>query len=117
MIKEETERLKLFLISPDFDVSHAHNHLLQAALDLGLPGLIAYLSIWLLAAVMVVQTWRAAGPSQRVLAVGLAAGLLAHFVYGMTDVVALGAKPGMFWWWLLALLVANWQLTFRRNEN
>ena len=27
-----------FLTSPDFDVAHAHNHLLQAALDIGLPG-------------------------------------------------------------------------------
>jgi putative inorganic carbon (hco3(-)) transporter len=101
----------LFLISPEEDISHAHNHLLQAALDLGIPGLIAYLAMWLLAATMAVQTWRSRAPSiQRVLALGASAGLLAHFVYGMTDVVALGAKPGVFWWWLLALLTANWWL-------
>jgi len=100
----------LFMVSPDQDIAHAHNHLLQAALDLGIPGLIAYLAIWLLAAVITIQVWRSkASPGQRTLAVGIAAGLLAHFVYSNTDVVALGAKPGVFWWWLLALMSVNWQ--------
>ena len=100
----------LFMVAPDQDIAHAHNHLLQAALDLGLPGLIAYLAMWLLAVVMTIQVWRSnAPPGQRVLAAGIAAGLLAHFVYGNTDVVALGAKPGLFWWWLLALMSVNWQ--------
>lgn len=104
----------LFMVSPDQDIAHAHNHLLQAALDLGIPGLIAYLAIWFLVVVLTVQVWRSsAPPGQRVLAVGIAAGLLAHFVYGNTDVVALGAKPGLFWWWLLALMSANWQLLHR----
>jgi putative inorganic carbon (HCO3(-)) transporter len=105
----------LFMVAPDQDIAHAHNHLLQAALDLGIPGLIAYLSIWFLAVVLTVQVWRSDAPAgQRVLAVGIGAGLLAHFVYGNTDVVALGAKPGMFWWWLLALMSANW-LLWRRG--
>ena len=100
----------LFMISPDQDIAHAHNHLLQAALDLGIPGLIAYLAMWLLAVVMTIQVWRSVAPlGQRVLAVGIAAGLLAHFVYSNTDVVALGSKPGLFWWWLLALMSVNWQ--------
>ena len=101
----------LFLISPDMDIAHAHNHLLQAALDLGIPGLIAYLALWLLAVVMIVQIWRSGAPAgQRVLALGISAGLLAYFVYGLTDVVTLGAKPGVVWWWLLALLTADWRL-------
>ena len=100
----------LFMVAPDQDISHAHNHLLQVALDLGIPGLIAYLAIWLLAVAMTIQVWRSSAPiDQRVLAAGIAAGLLAHFVYGNTDVVALGAKPGLFWWWLLALMAVNWQ--------
>ena len=47
----------LFTISPDFDIAHAHNQLLQAALDLGLPGLVAYLSIWLVAGVCLWRVW------------------------------------------------------------
>jgi len=101
----------LFTVSPDVDIAHAHNHLLQAALDLGVPGLIAYLALWLLAVVMIVQIWRSRAPAgQRVLALGISAGLLAYFVYGLSDVVALGAKPGVVWWWLLALLTADWRL-------
>jgi hypothetical protein len=66
---------------------------------------------------MTVQVWRSnAPPVHRVLAIGIAAGLLAHFVYGNTDVVALGAEPGMFWWWILALMVANWQLAKSDNR-
>ena len=101
----------LFIVSPDVDIAHAHNHLLQAALDLGIPGLIAYLALWLLAVVMIVQIWRSrAHVGQRVLALGISAGLLAYFIYGLTDVVTLGSKPGVVWWWLLALLTGDWRL-------
>ncbi len=47
-----------FLISPDTDIAHAHNHLLQVGLDLGLPGLISYVALWLLAGVMLWRSWR-----------------------------------------------------------
>jgi len=94
-------------VPPTMDVAHAHNHLLQAALDLGLPGLVAYLAIWMLAGAMVVAVWRVAPRGwSRFVAAGVGAGLLAHFVYGMTDTVALGAKPGIFFWGLLAILAA-----------
>ena len=37
----------LFTISPDIDIGHAHNEFLQAALDLGIPGLIAFLALYI----------------------------------------------------------------------
>ena len=37
----------LFRLSSDKDIAHAHNQWLQTALDFGLPGLIAYLALWL----------------------------------------------------------------------
>ena len=43
------------------------------------------------------------------MAVGLGAGLLAHLLFGMTDAVALGAKPGILFWMLLALIVCLWE--------
>jgi putative inorganic carbon (HCO3(-)) transporter len=93
-----------FLISPDYDIAHAHNHLLQAALDLGLPGLVAYLALWLTTYLMLVSIWRRShARTPRAMAAGLGAGLLAFFVYGMTDAVALGAKPGIVFWALLGL--------------
>jgi len=98
----------LFTISPDADIAHAHNHLLQAAVDLGLPGLVSYVAIWLVAGAMLVRIWQyGGGGMSRALAAGLGAGLAAHFVYGLTDTVALGAKPGVAWWALLGLAAAR----------
>jgi putative inorganic carbon (HCO3(-)) transporter len=92
------------------DVGHAHNHLLQAALDLGLPGLIAYLAIWLLVPALAVQAWRSCRDKLiRATIAGIGAALLAYFVYGMTDTLALGAKPGLFFWSLLAILIVIWK--------
>ena len=106
----------LFLVSPDSDIAHAHNHLLQAALDLGLPGLVAYVALWLITFMMLIDIWRRSGRVvERALAAGLGAGLVAHFVYGMTDAVALGAKPGIAWWVLLALAAAMF-LSHDRRE-
>jgi putative inorganic carbon (hco3(-)) transporter len=96
-----------FLTSPDFDIAHAHNQLLQAALDLGLPGLVAYVALWLLLAVMLTRVYRCATDSRiRVLAGGLGAGLIAHFAFGMTDAVALGARAGVLFWLCVALVTA-----------
>jgi len=101
----------LFLIPPDADIAHAHNHLLQAALDLGLPGLVAYLALWLCAAGMLWQSWRREHMVQgRVLVAGFAASLLAYFVYGMVDAVALGARPGFLFWLLLGLIAGQYAL-------
>jgi putative inorganic carbon (HCO3(-)) transporter len=91
---------------PGLDVVHAHNHILQAALDLGLPGLIAYLAIWLVLAALLVRVYRDSGdPTYRAMASGLGAGLIAHFVFSMTDAIALGAKVGVLFWITLALIV------------
>ncbi len=106
----------LFLVGPDVDIGHAHNEFLQAALDLGIPGLVAFIAIYLGAFWMLFQVWRQArhrlldfevgslslpfGP----LALGLGGGLLAHMLYGLTDAVALGAKPGVLFWILLGLI-------------
>jgi hypothetical protein len=43
------------------------------------------------------------GGVRRWLALGLLGGLLAHFLFGMLDAVALGAKPGFLRWWLLGM--------------
>ncbi len=103
-----------FSVNPTSDVAHAHNHLLQAGLDLGLPGLVAYLALWLGAGVMLLQTIRPAHrPLYRAVALGLLGGLTAHFIYGLTDAVALGAKPGFVFWWTLGLAAAVYCLSQR----
>lgn len=100
------------------DVAHAHNHLLQAGLDLGLPGLVAYLSLWLGAAFMLWQVIRQTTQDgfYQAAAWGLFGGLLAHFTYGLTDAVALGAKPGFIFWWTLGLVAAIYQLSIQVKQ-
>jgi len=107
-----------FLTSPDVDVAHAHNHLLQAALDLGIPGLVAYLAIWMVVAALLVMTYRRSGDRVwRATAGGLGAGLIAHFTFGMTDAVALGAKAGIVFWLALALAVSLHQVACANVES
>jgi putative inorganic carbon (HCO3(-)) transporter len=99
----------LFTISPEADIGHAHNEFLQAALDLGIPGMIAFIAINLTAFAMLWRLWRAhshshspfAAPACRMVIAGLFASLFSHMLYGLTDAIALGAKPGFLWWWLL----------------
>ena len=101
----------LFTVSPDVDIGHAHNEFLQAALDLGIPGLIAFITLYIGAFWMLRGIWKNTVVGQdailsytRPLGLGLGGGLLAHMLYGLTDAVALGAKPGLLFWMLLGLI-------------
>lgn len=107
----------LFLISPDLDIGHAHNVFLQIALDVGLPGLIAYLAL------VGAALWIGLGCGPRCaaqsrprdgqdwwLGLGIVGSLVAFHVYGLTDAIALGAKPGVALWMLLALAAALWRV-------
>ena len=100
----------LFLTSPDRDIGHAHNEFLQAALDLGIPGLIAFISLYLISFWMLTQIWRAGVGDDpeltRTLALGLGGGLLAHLLFGLTDAVIFAAKPAILFWFLLGLIAA-----------
>lgn len=102
----------LFEIAGDVDIAHAHNHLLQAGLDLGLPGLISYLAIWIISSGLIVATIRslirrgATHHPYYALAAGLGGSLLAGWVFGLFDAVALGARPAFIWWLLVGLTVA-----------
>jgi putative inorganic carbon (HCO3(-)) transporter len=95
----------LFLISPTTDIAHAHNQFLQAGLDLGIPGMIAWLAVWLGSAMMLWYGWKGATTiGQRALLAGLGGVWAGHLVYGMTDAIALGAKPGFVLWMLFGIL-------------
>lgn len=88
----------------DVDVSHAHNHLLQEALDLGVPGLIAYSAPWIVVAGMLVRTYRDSSDVLfRRVAIGLGLGLVGHFVFSLTDAIPLGAKAGVLFWLTVSL--------------
>ena len=106
----------LFLIPPTSDLGHAHNHLLQVALDLGIPGLIAYLGLWFTTFTLLWQSWRQASqPTTRFFALGLIGSLLTGWLFGMLDAIALGARPGFMWWLLLAMSIGVYDAT--RNDR
>jgi putative inorganic carbon (HCO3(-)) transporter len=119
------------------DLGHAHNEFLQAGVDLGILGMIAFISLYIGSFWMLVQTWkksfhlekyqreeepdnkrliksekRLQGPFVRTLVLGLGGGLLAHLGYGLVDAVALGAKPGFVFWMLLGLISGLFSLVF-----
>ena len=100
-----------------YDIAHAHNIFLQTALDLGLPGLVALLAIYLAAAAQIARLWqrgsRGAASSDdphampwRALALGFTASLVAQTVYSQLDAVTLGSKPNLLFWALIALVLA-----------
>ncbi len=102
----------LFLVSPDVVIEHAHDNFLQVALDVGIPGLVAYVAL-LSAFGYVVWFVFARSPSLffRAVAVGLGLGMLAHQIFGLTDAVTLGSKPGIIFWVMLAVAAGLWTLT------
>ena len=101
-----------------YDYAHAHNIFLQVALDTGIPGLVAYLA--LLGASFAIL-WRAAraNPDLRPLAIGMIGGMVALHVYGLTDAVAPGAKPGLVYWVLLGLagVIGSGPMARRRETD
>ncbi len=101
------------LFNPDTDIGHAHNEYLQAALDLGVPGLVAFIWLYVSAFILLFKAYRWAATADRDTLpwiLGLTGGLIAHFMFGINDAVALGAKPGILFWMLLGLAasIPNW---------
>jgi putative inorganic carbon (HCO3(-)) transporter len=96
----------LFLVGPDVQFAHAHNMYLQMAVDFGLGGLVSYVAILCVAWLAAVRAYRAlANHLERLLVLGLAAGLLAFQLYGLSDAITLGAKPSFEWWLFLGLIM------------
>ncbi|MCL5951119.1 MAG: O-antigen ligase family protein [Chloroflexi bacterium] len=98
-------------VGPDFQLTHAHDIYLQVAVDLGLPGLVAYIAL-LSAFAYIVCKLAITGASAYTRTVALAVGLgvLAHQIFGLTDAITLGAKPGILFWIMLGLAGGLWSL-------
>jgi putative inorganic carbon (HCO3(-)) transporter len=94
----------LFSVAPDAKLDHAHNLLLQVSLDLGLPGLIAYLALYAnTIALLVLTLRRRAAAVNWTLAAGTLGALTAMFLHGIVDVPLWDSKPAFLPWLLLAL--------------
>lgn len=106
------------LPSMGYTTAHAHNHFIHTGAELGIPGLIAYLAILIGAGYMCFEIWRKSKIGwMRIATLGLGCGQLAHFIFGMTDSIPLGAKVGIFFWFSLGLITAMYNYMLRRNEQ
>ena len=102
-----------FLAGPDADIPHAHNLFLQVGVDLGYPGLIAYLALVLLCFWMAAQVYLhlAFSDFHPPLAAGLLGSLTALVVHGLTDAVTWGTKPAVISWAVFGLTTALYRLS------
>ncbi len=95
-------------------VHHAHNLFLQVGVDLGLPGLIAYLALWIGSVYSTWRAWRKSLetrflPETRFLSsllLGLLGSQTALLVHGLTDAVVWGTKLAFLPWLAIGLAVA-----------
>lgn len=95
-----------FLISPTVDIPHAHNLALQVGVDLGVPGLIAWLAILFTVFVqLVIVLRRRACDLTSTLAAGVTGGLAAMLTHGLLDAPLWGTKLAFTPWLLFALAV------------
>lgn len=103
-----------FIAAPDEVVAHAHNNLLEVAVDLGIPGLIAFTALLAGFVLCLVHAYRSiADEATRALVAGLGFGMLAHQVFGLTDAFILGTKPGVLMWIFFGLAAA----AYRESRN
>lgn len=87
---------------------HAHNEWVQIGSDMGIPGLIVFTAWYGVAGYMLLVAYRRGAAEIKALAVGVAAGLLAHVVFGMGDAVPLWDRFAFVFWWMLALAGAGY---------
>jgi putative inorganic carbon (HCO3(-)) transporter len=83
----------------------AHNLYVQVAVDLGIPGLIAYLSVLGLALWMAAVAVRRGEPPLRAPAVGALAGVVALMVHGLVDVTVWNTRAAFVPWLVFGLVV------------
>ncbi|MCW5859316.1 MAG: O-antigen ligase family protein [Caldilineales bacterium] len=96
----------LFLSTPGSPVSHAHNLILQVGVDLGLPGLIAWLAVLVNTFLLLAGVLRQRQDALPwALAAGVAGSLGVMLVHGLVDAALWGSKPAFLPWLFVALAV------------
>lgn len=96
-----------------YEKSHVHNHFLNTAAELGIPGLLAYLALVTGSLYMCVKVFQNSGILwMKSAALGLGCGQIAHFLFGFIDAIPLGAKVGIFFWISLSMITALYKYTY-----
>lgn len=108
----------LFQVHLDTLIPHAHNEFLQMALDVGLPGLVAWQALYIGTFSMLWRAYRRGRSGLvRLLALGSGAALIAHLAYAMTDCAILDAKPNIVFWLVVGLSIALYQTVDRTGST
>jgi putative inorganic carbon (HCO3(-)) transporter len=111
-----------FFTAPPETIRHSHNLFIQIAVDLGIPGLIAWLSIWFLVAFSAWQVHRLGKEHGLLWYAGLGAGLLASQialgVHGIVEAVVWGlVRPAPIVWGVWGVTIASWNLLVRSGKG
>jgi|GEM_PF-1353047 len=77
--------------------AHAHNIILQTALDGGILGLIGFLSLLVLVAIGIIRGW-GKQPEARGIVAAVATGTLGWLFYGVAESITLAHKPAVILW-------------------
>lgn len=99
-------------LPPDspFVILHAHNMFLQAALDLGLPGALAYVLLLADVAIHAARAGRRRNGAAAGICFGFAAALLAFGVYGLFDTIPLTSRVAWLTWFSVGMGAAAWRI-------
>jgi O-antigen ligase len=99
----------------------AHNLSLQVALDLGILGLVAYLSILLLTIFMafasIARLDEQNNASLKAISIGLLAGFFALTLHGVVDIGVWGTRAAFLPWLIIGLITAIHLYTLQKDVN
>ncbi len=96
-----------FSIGPDTSFYHAHNIYLNTAAEMGIPGLIGHLGLYMVLAILLLRQALAAGPGPiRTTAIGLLGALLVFLAHGMFEVITTATRAAIVVWGLFGLMAA-----------
>lgn len=89
------------------DIHHAHNLFLQTALDLGMPGMIGFIALVLIALGSLWRLYRRLPIEGEFSAwtVAILGCFIAFLIYNLLDGLTLGARPAVAMWFLLGLAI------------
>ncbi|MFB0534687.1 MAG: O-antigen ligase family protein [Anaerolineae bacterium] len=103
------------LYGPKANVHHAHNLFLQVGVDLGLPGLCAFVALLIISLRAAWRVWRFRGrrdwKDASALGLGLFISLIVMSLHGVVDAASWGNKPSVIPWLVMGLSVAAYDFT------
>jgi len=117
------DRYYPFFLQPPGLIPHAHNLFMQVAVDLGIPGLFFWLSIWVFSLGSALRVFREGKANQEKLVQAAGAALfasqIAMGIHGLTDAVVWGmVRTAPFVWilWALSITAARLFVPQYREE-